>query len=554
MKTKCIPLTCFVFWGLFVFGQSNANNPIDMTPFDQPEGIVSTSFGYPKMNAKKNDMILKSGTEARFRLDSIIIHDSVMYEFTYNSEKRIAFQFNHIWNPEEGNWSEKNKTEYVYDSEGNLVIESVYKWDSGTGQWIDDFGYVYYYDESNNMIRKVSSYYDFATSTWIKNDKVEYTYDNQGNIISKAYYFFYNNAWVGHSEKLVATYNENGYKTLDITYNFDQESGSWVPSSKREFFYDAFSRKDYILMYGWNQETGDWNECSAKIEFTYNNISVLISEINYSWDPHLGAWVEFWKYESETNFQGNILSTIFSLRNIETGDMQEMQKTIYEYDSNDNLVLIENYSFDDIVSHDWIGTSKYEYGWDVYGNRILAVSYGWGSDEWKPKEKEEDLFDSVGNKLLHAKYKWNSKLQDWDGVEKYEYDFNFDYSSDEIIVPYWLQFANMPTGMQAFEWEDNSWVPDYYQTNYYSDLKTGIENPTNSFPSVFPNPFTDRLFIQAKENSSVYLEILDSNGQILFSKKIIQPITLNLDWLKSGAYFYRIVSGNNYTNGKLIKY
>jgi len=67
--------------------------------------------------------------------------------------------------------------------------------------------------------------------------------------------------------------------------------------------------------------------------------------------------------------------------------------------------------------------------------------------------------------------------------------------------------------------------------------------------SVFPNPFSDRLFIDAASASNIefplFFKLYQSSGQLLLEKKInALPIEIELTNLPNTSYFYRIISPN----------
>jgi len=83
----------------------------------------------------------------------------------------------------------------------------------------------------------------------------------------------------------------------------------------------------------------------------------------------------------------------------------------------------------------------------------------------------------------------------------------------------------------------------------------GINNlaSTNHF-SVYPNPFTDNVNINLKNQTSL-LQIIDVTGKIILSKKNI-PMgvqNINLNQLKKGIYFIRIVTDNQIKVKRIIK-
>jgi hypothetical protein len=87
--------------------------------------------------------------------------------------------------------------------------------------------------------------------------------------------------------------------------------------------------------------------------------------------------------------------------------------------------------------------------------------------------------------------------------------------------------------------------------------KAGIGIQTHSFkkdrPKVYPNPATEKVFIETGLGQETNVEILNFQGTILKSAKITQSGHIDISTLAPGIYIYRI-TGNNYNEtGKLIK-
>ena len=77
------------------------------------------------------------------------------------------------------------------------------------------------------------------------------------------------------------------------------------------------------------------------------------------------------------------------------------------------------------------------------------------------------------------------------------------------------------------------------------------ENEFYNTISMYPNPVTDNLYFQSKENI-LKIEIYDVAGRIISSKSILEN-KVNLSELKKGNYFLKLYTKNGIMNYKIIK-
>lgn len=76
----------------------------------------------------------------------------------------------------------------------------------------------------------------------------------------------------------------------------------------------------------------------------------------------------------------------------------------------------------------------------------------------------------------------------------------------------------------------------------------------NPKPVIFPNPAKSQVTIDAKELDNANLEILDSNGKKILEQKLDNPLnTVNINYLSSGIYLFKVNSNQGSTTTKVIK-
>ncbi|MBC8486931.1 MAG: T9SS type A sorting domain-containing protein [Bacteroidetes bacterium] len=89
------------------------------------------------------------------------------------------------------------------------------------------------------------------------------------------------------------------------------------------------------------------------------------------------------------------------------------------------------------------------------------------------------------------------------------------------------------------------------------DSTTNIrENINNQIISIYPNPTTNKLFIEMQNRQDVIISIFNSLGQIVYTAKIeTDNKTINISGLQKGLYFVEIkdLKGNIMLSEKIIK-
>jgi hypothetical protein len=117
-------------------------------------------------------------------------------------------------------------------------------------------------------------------------------------------------------------------------------------------------------------------------------------------------------------------------------------------------------------------------------------------------------------------------------------NYTFYYSLDAGYGPP----GNCSAGFQPYDW-------DTIAFNVTTVL--GIESiPQPVVYSLFPNPASDYVSFSNPANRTVMLELFNSTGQLILSKKA--ESTMDISHLAPGIYFYRITDSEGFSSsGKL---
>jgi len=96
-------------------------------------------------------------------------------------------------------------------------------------------------------------------------------------------------------------------------------------------------------------------------------------------------------------------------------------------------------------------------------------------------------------------------------------------------------------------------VPDFQLALSIAQLS--VEDKSKSEFSLYPNPFSDVVSISSPINLSVAeITVYSSLGQVVFSRKnIVGQTSIDLDNLRTGLYFYKIMADGHIQSGKIMK-
>lgn len=100
----------------------------------------------------------------------------------------------------------------------------------------------------------------------------------------------------------------------------------------------------------------------------------------------------------------------------------------------------------------------------------------------------------------------------------------------------------------------------YWNNSSYDDcfvnIILGIGESSQHIFNIFPNPFKDFIIIEKESLSttSYYLEIYNSQGQIVYSDKQVNvKHRISLDHIQKGVYYLRTIEGNLIQTRKIVK-
>lgn len=375
-------------------------------------------------------------------------------------------------------------------------------WDDLQNEWIPYDKEEYFYNSAGQNIQYIDSEWDTDAGQWVGYNRSDYSYNAAGDMAEEILWWWDDGSsqWAGDS-KYENSYNTVHQIVLSLESSWEESSQQWVPDAKFEYTYGSNGKVSLKEIYLWDSGSGLWLIYS-KVEYTYNGNGQPIQELGYYWDDGAGIWVEFDKVE-------------------------------------------------------------YEYYGNGFIETVTYLTWNEATSSWIPWWKDEFTPDASGNVDEMAEYYWDEDAGEWIGSYLDKYSYNSAYAFDDLILPYLVgdmafdQFVHMPVLIDEQTWDEVSgaWVDSDKGTFYYSpqDITT-IPHVTSSTLQLFPNPAGESLTISWPEgNHEATLTLYNLTGRMVMSCEVGNNERLDVSGLRSGSYYYILLTHNSTYSGKVIK-
>jgi len=414
------------------------------------------------------------------------------------------------------------RTLFSYDNKGDLLV-LLYQ-EQSNGEWVNVYRYTLTYDTKNNLITKLDEVY--VNGEWKGSWRYSYKYDSNNNQLTELIETLSHGAWV-YAAKDTYTYDSNSNMLTHLNENWRYQK--WENYSRDTYTYDSNNN----LLTAINEEWVNNNWLNYYMDtYTYDSKNTLLIRIRYK--GYAGNWVNNSKFTYTYDSYNNIMREL--IESWSNGAWTNYHRNSYSYDANGDVIT----QFEESCSNNiWKSEARYSNSYDVNGNKLTALTEGFDNEGW-----------SYNNKIT-----------------LYCYDVN----------------NNMVRG-ENFIWANNHWVPnpsgyisiyinnkDGYvschgavvEINYTNITK--VEKNLNSQKDFnlfqnFPNPFNPSTQIKYSTpvpgivSITVY-DILGREVKTLvneYQDSGLHSIMFDAQYLPSGIYFYKIISGKYSSTKKLV--
>ncbi len=350
----------------------------------------------------------------------------------------------------------------------------------------------------------------------------------------------------------------------------------YVEEEWRDLFaYDGHGNTAEIIEQDWNTAEQAWDNYHKEV-WSWDAEGWPALCLEYVWDFHEQGWVNEWKTEVERDG----LTMVFTFYHLNPEWVPTYQQTMI---FNEDLNMIEETWYVFGGAEDWIPEDKYVYDYDEQGRLEFVLELIWDGNEWMEDWKEEyyydgnqmtmfayyyeephpwvkvekmdALMDDYGDMVEATVYDWVEQEEEWEPWARQINTINYDYTIDDLLMPYWLEVNHMISLVEFLFWNEgeDDFVSDFVLNFHYTDLETTVPEAEATEIVVFPNPARGFVSITIPEAEKPYhFYIYDVQGRTVMSKQLTSTKNIPLGDIPAGIYFYRIHSRNNQYAGKLL--
>jgi len=209
-------------------------------------------------------------------------------------------------------------------------------------------------------------------------------------------------------------------------------------------------------------------------------------------------------------------------------------------------------------SSEWAEIYKTE---NTYSENNLVSSINSSyNGSWNYNWKDEYFYDDNGNITENIEYSWQG--DSWGLVFKETFSFNCDYTSDDLLMPFFWEYEynNMLLGINEYTYFGEDWENTRQQLMYYSEKNmNAIDKIDMANNVVYPNP--NNGIFNLKINSDfqdIEVSVLDFSGRVIYSKTVNNSrvgdieVSFDLSAAGTGIYFIRISQDHQTSYQKVV--
>jgi hypothetical protein len=465
------------------------------------------------------------------------VEDEIAAFYDYNGETRI-----HVWSSvgKDIDYIEEVINNYNTNADLNLVgHDDAFEYSGSNGWWIG------------------SSY----TASRIKNRVVSGDFDSDGKKNDIAVFYDY-----GGQETKIHIWISNGA-------GFDAPQTVWATTG-----YDATKISGRIVSGDFDGD-GNKNEIAVFYDYGNNETRIHVWRIDSNWLNQLtGATYSgssgWWQSNS---FQAGKISDRVVSGNFDKTTSKDEIAVFYDDGNNQTSIRVFKASGVSFVMNNWWMTAGYDankitnrtvsgdFDRDGGDRDDIAAFYDYGNGETRIHvwESENGYFQYSGSNGGWITEGYSSENITGRVVSG---DFDRDGKSNDISAFY--DFSKGCGSLRSHVWKADKSSQFFYtngslgfpwMTRYSSfrseneiTLEEGKPENVRSKVNIYPNPSNDIVYFEASD-FNCRLILINSQGKTVKDTFIENDIySLNVQNLKSGIYFYRLIGSSKIETGKLV--
>ena len=350
----------------------------------------------------------------------------------------------------------------------------------------------------------ISKAFNFSTNELDDISRITNTYNDDDEIIIGLLFELWNEDIMDWENSTRVVIDLDGNNLLEsITYNWI--GNTWIPATRTTGNYDNNFLAESITE-DWNSDNNNWiNNERSTYEYNANNLPEI--------------------------------DTIFTWSN---NDWLEEKRSISEYNPNGSLSTNTRYSWD-VMTSNWVNDDRTLFTYNTAYFLIEQERQDWDilTETWVENHLDESIYDANDNVEESINSEWNETTMMYEPKTRSLRTHNAEGFPIEVIsqnfVGVWVNSTRT----------HNTYPPCATLSNTISEIKTEIK--------VYPNPTTEFLNIDFKNEGSYTISIYDLNGKQLFNRiSTAQNFKLNVAHFSKGIYILKISNSSKNTAHKLI--
>ena len=217
------------------------------------------------------------------------------YSRTVNEYQDGKLTISTLYNSNGIDWVASTRSTYGY-SGGKVVVKLTSLYNPTSSVWANAFKDSTEYLANGKLYKQTAFKWDENSSSWIAVSKDVHGYDSENTL--EQYFYSSDGQWVG-TQKTVQKYDVSGNNLLSEKYAWNQETSSWIPSSKIEKMYDGETQKiNSAIKYSLGANNG-W-QGYVKQDYKYEEL--FDSSVGLKFVHHYDGTASGWNYSNYTEY------------------------------------------------------------------------------------------------------------------------------------------------------------------------------------------------------------------------------------------------------------
>ncbi|MCF7833556.1 MAG: hypothetical protein K9N05_08300, partial [Candidatus Marinimicrobia bacterium] len=215
----------------------------------------------------------------------------------------------------------------------------------------------------------------------------------------------------------------------DVSKSLNEVSETWEYYANNLYTYDADGNMTIYLFQIWDDSTGQWQDHEKNIS-NYDDQNHLLNETIHIWEED--AWLANYGVSYTYDMNDNVIESRTYYASDDTLELSGRTRFVY----NGSGKMTERYDDSWVDSSGtWTESSKAELLYDLAGNNISYTQYYWYEGAWDPSHRTQMTYDEQGRMTLDVYSYWNGS--EWLNTSKQEMIYSDGPDADEVIRYYW---------------------------------------------------------------------------------------------------------------------